>query len=118
MSMSSNSKSELQMLRELAWFLLPHLECRFCHEPIMRHPQGAMTFGHRHHPPVETRFSIHHENRDRFDNRREGLHAISHPLNTPVLSQMAGNIKIAHKRCHDQFHAKERADVKRLAVAG
>ena len=102
--MQRGTKAELQMLRELGWFILPHLECCFCHHPIMSGPQGAMTFGHRRHPPItETKFTIHHENRDRTDNTRSGMYA-----NPEGFHQMLGNVKIAHKRCHVAYHANHR----------
>jgi hypothetical protein len=103
--MQRGTKSELQMLRELAWWVLPYLECEFCHEPILRGPQGGMSFGHRRHPPLDdTRFTIHHRDRDRDNNTRLGL------VTLPAIgaAQMNGNVVIAHKRCHTAYHANER----------
>lgn len=99
------TKSELQMLRELAWWVLPRLECYFCHRPILDGPQTAMTFGHRRHPPlVDTKFTMHHADKDRENNTVGRL--IYKTMSDLV--QSSGNVKIAHKRCHQAFHANER----------
>lgn len=102
--MQRATKAELQMLRELGWLILPRLECFFCHSPIMGGPQGAMTFGHRRHPAIETKFTVHHEDKDRENNQIVGLEHIM----IMGLHQLKGNLKISHKRCHQQFHANER----------
>jgi hypothetical protein len=91
--------SELRMLRELAWYLI-HFKSTHCYLCLRRFDEGAppvaFTFGHRRHPRLVTRISIHHENKDRQNNT-------------------FFNLFLCHKSCHEQHHAKERADAKKAA---
>lgn len=65
--MRADVKSELQMLRELCWWFLPQLNCCFCGEPLLVRPAG-MTFGHRRHPKVDVKLTLHHREEDRSKN--------------------------------------------------
>jgi hypothetical protein len=76
--------AELQMLREFFWFHAPKIHCVFCKQPLIELPP-KMTFGHRRHPKVRAKFTIHHDNEDRSDNRFENLFP-------------------AHSGCHRRYH--------------
>jgi hypothetical protein len=91
----SDTKAELQMLREFFWLQAPHTDCYFCKEPLIT-PVADMTFGHRRHPPIDVKISVHH-----IDHNRE--------------NNSLGNLAPAHRRCHEAYHAKERADVRRAS---
>jgi alpha-beta hydrolase superfamily lysophospholipase len=84
----SDTKAELQMLREYFWRTAPEILCRFCLKPLAELPHG-ITFGHRRHPPVDVDITMHHEDRDRENNQLV-------------------NIKPSHTRCHKTFHGQER----------
>lgn len=81
------TKSELQMLREIGWLLLPTLPCYFCHKALVNRIQ--MTFGHRRHPPITVKLTVHHEDRDRDNNSDVNLH-------------------LCHSKCHRDYHANLR----------
>lgn len=99
--MRSSTKSELQQLRELVWFMFgatpadqaTHLAgwkfCCFCRGPLLSRPL-TMTFGHRHHPPVNADITLHHKNENREDND-------------------PSNLDLCHDSCHRSHHAKKRA---------
>jgi len=86
--MRSSTKSELQMLRELAWYFLPQTRCDLCNRLIiLAIRKGGLTFGHRRHPPITMKVTVHHINRNRQDNRFE-------------------NLALVHTICHRRYHAK------------
>lgn len=87
--MNRSTKSELQMLREVAWFMLHQTRCFFCKDPITKLPPD-LTFGHRRHPPFNTEVTLHH-----LDENRQN--------NSP------SNLAWAHTSCHRSYHAKQRA---------
>jgi hypothetical protein len=84
--MRSQTKSELQQLREIAWFLLPMEVCYFCKERLITRPSD-MTFGHRRHGPILVKISVHHKDHNRTNN-------------------IQYNLRLAHKRCHQAYHAE------------
>lgn len=91
--------AEKQMLRELAWLILPHLKCWFCKNPIM--PPGInqnAKFGHRRHTFVNAQLTWHHLNEDREDNQfcLESLHHHYNIVNT--------NLVPCHPSCHRSYH--------------
>ena|ERR1700675_2909826 len=86
--MQRGTKSELQMLREFWWLRAPNMCCFFCHEAL-DYNRGEMTFGHRRHPPVEAKFTVHHENHNRENN-------------------LFDNLKVCHTQCHRRYHANLR----------
>lgn len=86
--MQRGTKSELQMLREFAWLHMPNRLCMFCKRPLIYRPLG-MTFGHRRHPPIDVKYTVHHEDHNRENN-------------------LDGNLKDSHQRCHQQYHANLR----------
>jgi len=86
--MQKATKSELQMLREMVWHFGEITLCEFCHRPLLHIPPG-MTFGHRRHPPIDTKLTIHHRDRNRDNNQ-------------------ASNRVPAHRSCHIQYHANLR----------
>jgi hypothetical protein len=75
--------AELQMLREFAHFYLPRLLCYFCQKPLME--KQVETFGHRRHPKVRARITLHHIDEDRQHN--DWI-----------------NLSWAHSACHRRFH--------------
>jgi hypothetical protein len=79
------------MLREFFfWQVYQELPyCYFCEEPIIALKDIPETFGHRRHPSVKIKFTIHHE-----DGNRDNNHWT--------------NLKISHARCHKKFHMQER----------
>ena len=87
--MQRGTKAELQMLREFYWLCLPTFDCYFCHQPMLMRPPN-MTFGHRRHPPATVELTVHHDNRNREDNR------------------FPENLKVAHPLCHRRYHANLR----------
>jgi hypothetical protein len=92
--MQRGTKAELQMLRELAWLIFPAIACPFCHKPLLvRHLD--MTYGHRRHPPVTTKLTVHHR-----DHNREN--------NNPGLIVGGGNLAPCHRQCHINYHANLR----------
>lgn len=84
--MHRTTKSELQMLREVGWLLLPQLACCFCGRPLSYRPLD-MTFGHRRHGPVLVKLSVHHKDHVREHNSND-------------------NLALAHKVCHIKYHAR------------
>jgi hypothetical protein len=74
--------AEKQMLREFFWLHAPDIKCRFCNEPLCAE-SANMTFGHRRHPKVSVKVTVHHEDEDRANNRRS-------------------NLKDAHRACHQR----------------
>jgi hypothetical protein len=92
------------MLRELAWLVMPKLECHFCHKALIPEVNASVTFGHRRHTTISNKFSVHHFNKDRTDNHR-GEPVVS---GSTGLVWFNGNLRLAHKLCHIQFHANER----------
>jgi hypothetical protein len=86
--MQRGTKSELQMLREVGWLILSQNTCFFCHRKLLERPP-SMTFGHRRHPPIEARITVHHDDKNRENNTD-------------------ANLKFSHKLCHVAFHANER----------
>lgn len=87
--MRKDTRSELQMLRELTWLMLTQYEatCMLCHEPLLLRPNG-MTFGHRRHPKIPVRFTVHHVDHDRTNNQ-------------------LSNLAIVHSGCHKKYHAED-----------
>lgn len=75
--------AELQMLREFAHSYLPRLLCYFCQKPLME--RIVDTFGHRRHPKVKVKVTLHHINENRSDNAWD-------------------NLVWAHSACHKRFH--------------
>lgn len=103
--MRSDVKSELQMLRELAWLILPHLKCWFCKEPISAQGVGQNAkFGHRRHTRVAVNLTWHHLNEDRENNRFciESLHYHYNVVNT--------NLVPCHPLCHRKYHNQKRRE--------
>ena len=84
----SQRRYEIRMLREFMYFWGPLLECKFCHKQLV--PDPNVGFGHRRHPAVQVRLTVHHEDRNRMNNDRK-------------------NLSWAHTECHRRFHATERA---------
>lgn len=84
--MHSSSKSERQMLREIAWLICPRLTCELCKLPLIYRPR-TMTFGHRRHPPFIMRLTTHHRNHKREDNTDP-------------------NLALVHSSCHKKYHAE------------
>jgi hypothetical protein len=80
------TKSERQMLREIAWLWLPQKACALCHKPLLVRPEG-MTFGHRRHSPIPVKFTVHH-----YDHNRENNHD--------------ANLFVVHSTCHRTYHAE------------
>jgi hypothetical protein len=76
--------AELQMLREFAWFYLPRLTCYFCQKPLSILGLG-MSFGHRRHPKVKVKITLHHIDGDRKNNSY-------------------ANLTWAHSACHKRYH--------------
>lgn len=97
--MRADTKAELQMLRELAWFIFgvnPEVQfinmpriCGFCALPLLA-PNPAPTFGHRRHsaPPLD--LTLHHVDGNRENNSRN-------------------NLDPCHDSCHRRYHATKRA---------
>lgn len=86
--MQKGTKAELQMLREMAWAFLSQIKCCFCSLPLVQREPG-MTFGHRRHPSVKVKLTVHHRDRNRENNKPDNLGA-------------------CHQACHIAHHAKER----------
>lgn len=81
--------AELQMLRELAYWILPQLSCHFCSEPLMTQKEGERQgFGHRRHRKVHVVITFHHRDENRSNN------------------SILDNVKIAHPHCHRKYHNK------------
>jgi hypothetical protein len=76
--------AELQMLREFFWFHGPNTLCVFCNKPLCERPPN-MSFGHRRHPKVRVRITLHHNDEDRTNNADI-------------------NLSDAHSACHRAFH--------------
>src|SRR5882724_5086121 len=86
--MQRATKAELQMLRELVWFWGTRDTCEFCKKPLIKTPYD-LTFGHRRHPPIVAKLTIHHRNRNREDNS-------------------IYNTTSCHQACHRNYHANLR----------
>lgn len=95
--MQKGTKSELQMLREVGWLVLAHLKCRFCKNHLLERPAN-MTFGHRRHPPITVKLSVHHIKHDRDKNKTTAIFA----------EEIQGDVTLVHKSCHERFHANLR----------
>lgn len=97
--MRADVKAELQMLRELVWFLVgvPHplngkTVCYFCHKPLLDLPSDV-TFGHRRHNKIDVKITLHHEDLNRENNSWSNLY-------------------LCHDSCHRSYHNKLRAAVR------
>lgn len=82
--MRKATESELKMLREFGHHFLGELDCWFCQNPLLE--VVSKTFGHRAHPPITAKLTIHHENENHDDNR-------------------PSNRKPCHQSCHKTYHA-------------
>ena len=93
MPMQRATKSELQALREIAWFFLSSERCYFCREffidPKEFEEQG---FGHKRHSRIPVRVTAHHKDHDRKNNTHH-------------------NAGWSHPKCHRRYHAEERKGV-------
>jgi len=96
--MQKQTKAELQMLREMAYLLLPDIACFFCKKPLIERPPD-ITFGHRRHPPVKVKLTAHHRNHNREDNYRY-------------------NVQPCHQVCHQLYHANDRRKLDAPIVGG
>lgn len=86
--MRKSTRRELRKLRELARFLLVGKQCCFCGKAILRDEEAVVEYGNADGPVLEEEIAIHHENGDHGDNRHD-------------------NLKLAHRKCHKSFHARE-----------
>jgi len=90
--------AEKQMLRELAWFLLPQLPCFFCNKPLAgpltraEFDTGHITFGHRRHGRVGVKITIHHKDENRDNNKPE-------------------NLTLCHRGCHEKYHKDKKSEM-------
>ena len=97
--------AEKQMLRELAWFLLPQISCFFCRLSLAggaaarQFFDGLFTFGHRRHSMVLVKITVHHLDEDRNNNK-------------------PGNLVLAHSKCHREYHNKKRMEAKNAVQEG
>lgn len=83
--------AEKQMLRELAWWVLPQLNCWFCEKPfVLASEAEAKGFGHRRHTKIHVEFTMHHEDENRENN------------------SIVTNIRISHSDCHKRHHKQKR----------
>lgn len=96
--MQKGTKSELQMLREISWLILPHLKCPFCRNYLITERPAGMTFGHRRHPPITIKLSVHHRKHDRDKNKTVAI----------AFEEIQGDVTLVHKSCHERFHANLR----------
>jgi len=87
--MRPSTKAEFQLLREVAWFFLPITKCYFCPLMLINEPVQGSTFGHRRHPTIEDKITVHHLDRNRNNNKRD-------------------NLAWAHSECHRAYHANLR----------
>lgn len=95
--MRADVKSELQMLRELVWWLLSKREvmyCYFCKGPLLIDRPISMTFGHRRHPKIDVDITLHHVDENRDNNE-------------------STNLVPCHSHCHKSYHAQKRALVRK-----
>lgn len=84
--MQKATKSERQLLREACWLLFARHICEFCGRLLnQRHPN--MTFGHRRHPPLLVKLTVHHRDHDRENNADD-------------------NLALVHSVCHKHYHAE------------
>lgn len=108
--MRSDVKSELQMLREIAYFFLlfngrgtldiptDDYICMFCNKLLIP-DDDTMTFGHRRHPKFPVKLTVHHLDEDRGNNRKY-------------------NLALVHTSCHKRYHAERNARRKEENNAG
>lgn len=91
--------AEKQMLRELANWVLPQLQCCFCQEFMLDQKEGERQgFGHRRHRKLLVEITFHHgPNEDREDNR----------IPIPGFG-IKGNVNICHPHCHRKYHNAKR----------
>ena len=91
--MQKRTRSELQMLREIAWLLLPDRHCTFCGKLLLAtdNPRNKQ-FGNRRHGPVPVELTTHHEDYNRDNNDWE-------------------NLALVHTNCHKVHHAARRKKV-------
>lgn len=84
--------AELQMLREIVWLLLGHPSnnrlCIFCGKRLLT--SSGMTYGHRRHPKITEKLTIHHVDETRSNNAMY-------------------NLTIVHTTCHKTYHAAQRS---------
>lgn len=95
--MRQATKAEFQMLREVAWLLLPHFRCPFCKNHLLIRP-AEITFGHRRHSSINVKVTVHHRKHDRNLNRTTAIFA----------EEVQGDVTLVHKACHERYHANLR----------
>jgi hypothetical protein len=78
---------ELQLLRELAHYVLPQLNCCFCSQPLMSRTEAeSQGFGHRRHKALKLKITFHHLDENRSNN------------------SITENIRPSHPLCHRRHH--------------
>lgn len=81
--------SEVRMLREIAWFFLRHRKCAICKQRFIPEDEAVLIkFGHRKHPPIKIRVTVHHDDEDRENNTDK-------------------NLKWVHRSCHKGHHLND-----------
>lgn len=101
--MRADTKSELQMLREVAWFYLHDKKCCFCNGYLIDSPKrlgsapDGLTFGHRHHQRFPQNITFHHLDENRDNNKPE-------------------NIVPCHDSCHRSHHAVKRSALRKEII--
>jgi hypothetical protein len=101
--MRSDTKSELQMLREVAWFFLHDKVCYFCQCYLIDSPKRmgvlveGLTFGHRHHQRFPQDITLHHIDENRDNNKRE-------------------NLAWCHDSCHRSHHTRKRSALRKEII--
>jgi len=101
--MRSDTKSELQMLREVAWFFLHNRVCYFCQCYLIDSPKRmgvlveGLTFGHRHHQRFPQDITLHHIDENRENNKPE-------------------NLAWCHDSCHRSHHTRKRSALRKEII--
>jgi hypothetical protein len=101
--MRSDTKSELQMLREVAWFCLHDKKCYFCQCYLIDSPKRigvlveGLTFGHRHHQRFPQDITLHHIDENRENNKPE-------------------NLAWCHDSCHRSHHIRKRSALRKEII--
>ena len=101
--MRSDTKSELQMLREVAWYFLHNKACYFCQCYLIDSPKRmgvlpeGLTFGHRHHQRFPQDITLHHIDENRENNKPE-------------------NLAWCHDSCHRSHHTRKRSALRKEII--
>jgi len=101
--MRADTKAELQMLREIAWFYLHDKKCYFCNGYLIDSPKRiglpieGLTFGHRHHQRFPQDITLHHIDENRENNKPD-------------------NVVLCHDSCHRSHHAVKRSALRKEII--